>query len=207
LVPELRARGHEVAAVDLPGDDEVAGLPEYADLVEEAIDGRRDAIVVAQSLGGFSAAMACARSRARSLVLLNAMIPLPHETPGEWFAVTGAEEARRRASEAGGYSDEFDVQTYFLHDVPDSVVAEGESYAREEADVVFGQLCDIEEWPDVPTRVLAAENDRFFPPGFQARVARERIETDVETVPGGHLVALSRPFELAERLGGYAAER
>jgi len=30
-VPELRARGHEAVAVDLPGADESAGLPEYAE--------------------------------------------------------------------------------------------------------------------------------------------------------------------------------
>jgi hypothetical protein len=33
VVPELRARGHEAVAVALPGPDESAGLPEYADKV------------------------------------------------------------------------------------------------------------------------------------------------------------------------------
>jgi len=52
VVPELRARGHEAVAVDLPGADESAGLPEYADAVVAAIGGRHDVVVVAQSMGG-----------------------------------------------------------------------------------------------------------------------------------------------------------
>ena len=51
VVPELEARGHEAVAVDLPGPDESAGLPEYADAVIAAIGGRRDVVVVAQSMG------------------------------------------------------------------------------------------------------------------------------------------------------------
>ena len=37
VVPLLRAAGHEAAAVDLPGDDETAGLPAYARLAAAAI--------------------------------------------------------------------------------------------------------------------------------------------------------------------------
>jgi pimeloyl-ACP methyl ester carboxylesterase len=44
----------ESVAVDLPGDDEHAGLSAYADRVLEAI-GTRHVLLVAQSLGGFTA--------------------------------------------------------------------------------------------------------------------------------------------------------
>src|SRR6266545_2310970 len=52
---ELRARGHDVVAPDLPCDDESAGLTEYADTVVAAIGDRTDLIVAAQSLGAFTA--------------------------------------------------------------------------------------------------------------------------------------------------------
>ena len=55
----------------------------------------------------------------------------------------------------------------------------------------------------MPTRVLAGRDDRFFPLDFQRRVARQRLGTEVYVVPGGHLVALSRPAELTDRLIGY----
>jgi pimeloyl-ACP methyl ester carboxylesterase len=203
VVPELRARGHEAVAVDLPGADERAGLPEYADAVAEAIGGRHDAVLVAQSMGGFTAPVVGARMPVRLLVLVNAMIPLPGETPGAWWDHTGWELARIAAARAGGYPAEFDLATHFLHDVPAEVVATGEGHNFPEADIAFGQPCAIERWPDVPTRVLAGRDDRFFPLEFQRRIAGERLGTEVDSVPGGHLVALSRPAELADQLTRY----
>jgi pimeloyl-ACP methyl ester carboxylesterase len=203
VVPELRARGHEAVAVDLPGADESAGLPEYAEAVAEAIGGRRDVVLVAQSMGGFTAPVVCTRIPVRLLVLVNAMIPLAGETPGAWWDNTGWEPARIAAARADGYAVEFDLATYFLHDVPGEVVATGEGHNFPEADIAFGQPCAIERWPDVPTRVLAGRDDRFFPLGFQRRIARERLGTEVDSVPGGHLVALSRPAELADQLIHY----
>ena len=203
IVPELRARGHEAVAVDLPGADESAGLPEYADAVAEAIGGRHDVVLVAQSMGGFTAPVVCARIPVRLLVLLNAMIPLPGETPGVWWDNTGWESARIAAARADGYPAEFDLATYFLHDVPAEVVATGEGHNFPEADIAFGQPCAIERWPEVPTQVLAGRDDRFFPLEFQRRIAGERLGAPVDSVPGGHLVALSCPAELTDRLTRY----
>jgi pimeloyl-ACP methyl ester carboxylesterase len=203
VVRELRARGHEAVAVDLPGADESAGLPEYADAVAEAIGGRHDVALVAQSMGGFTAPVVCARIPVRLLVLVNAMIPLPGETPGAWWDNTGWEPARLAAAHAGGYPAEFDLATYFLHDVPAEVVATGEGHNFPEADIAFGQPCAIERWPDVPTRVLAGRDDRFFPLEFQRRIAGERLGAAVDSVPGGHLVALSRPAQLTDQLTRY----
>jgi pimeloyl-ACP methyl ester carboxylesterase len=200
---ELRARGHEAVAVDLPGADESAGLPQYADEVVAAVAGRRDVVVVGMSMGAFTAPAACARTPVRLLVLVNAMIPLPGETPGDWWGNTGWEPARIAAARAGGYPAEFDLATYFLHDVPAEVTATGEGRDYNEADIAFGQPCAIDRWPDVPTRVIAGRDDRFFPREFQRRVARDRLGLDIDVVPGGHLAALAYPAELAGQLTGY----
>ena len=45
--------------------------------------------IVAQSMGGFSAPLACDRLPVDHLVLLNAMIPLPGETAGQWWDKVG----------------------------------------------------------------------------------------------------------------------
>jgi hypothetical protein len=37
---------------------------------------------------------------------------------------------------------------------------------------------------------------------FQRRVVSERLGIPIEEIPGGHLVALSRPSEVAEKLQG-----
>lgn len=201
--PELRARGHEAIAVDLPGADESAGLPEYADTVVAAIDGRDDVVVAALSMGAFTAPAACARVPVRLLVLVNAMTPLPGETPGAWGSNTGAEQARIAAARTVGYPAEFDLATYFFHDVPAHVAAVGAAHVYPEADIAFGQPCDIERWPDVATRVLAGRDDRLFPLEFQRRVARDRLGLAVDVVPGGHLAMLSYPAELADQLVQY----
>ncbi|MEU4089437.1 alpha/beta fold hydrolase [Streptomyces aureus] len=200
VVSELRARGQEAVAVDLPGADESAGLPEYADAVAAVVGDRAGTVLVAQSMGGFTAPMVCARVPVGELVLVNAMVPLPGETPGQWWGNTGSEAARLAAAEAGGYGTAFDLDTYFLHDVPAEVAAAGADHQGPEADIAFGQPCAIERWPDTPTRVLAATGDRFFPVDFQRRIARERLGIEAETVPGGHLAALSHPSRLVDRL-------
>jgi pimeloyl-ACP methyl ester carboxylesterase len=91
------------------------------------------------------------------------------------------------------------VATYFLHDVPQDVLRAAPR-PREEADVVFGEPCRFERWPEIPIHVLAGRDDRFFPIEFQRRVARERLGKELEEIAGGHLVALSNPEGLTERL-------
>jgi pimeloyl-ACP methyl ester carboxylesterase len=183
----------DAIAVDLPADDPSAGLPEYADLVVAAADGAEEVVVVAQSLGGFTALPACERLNVRHLFLLNAMVPVPGETASEWWEHTGSESARIAAARAGGYTEEIDLDTYFLHDVdPEHLVGMEE---RPEADAAFEAPCTFSVWPR--TTVLAGVDDRFFPLEFQRRVARERVGLDVVEVPGGHCAALSRPEAIA----------
>jgi hypothetical protein len=202
IVPLLRQAGHEAIAVDLPGDDPAAGLPEYADLVVGAIGGRSDVVLAAQSLGGFTAPLVAARVPVASLVFVNAMIPRPGETPGAWWGNTGWDGARVAAAERGGYGTEVDLAVYFLHDVPPDVAAAGEPYQRPEADVVFGSACDFTAWPPVPIRAVAGADDRFFPAGFQQALARDRLGIEADVLPGGHLIALAQPARLASYLLG-----
>ncbi len=202
----LESAGHEAVAVDLPGDDERQGLLDYADIVVRAMDKRSNAVLVAQSLGGFTAPLVCARTPARLLILVNAMIPLPGETPGAWFETTGAAQARSAAAAAGGYSAQFDLPTYFLHDVPEAALRDGPRDQRPQANSIFAEPCRFERWPSLPIRVVASAQDRFFPFDFQRRVARDRLNLDPETLPGGHLVALSNPQGLTDLLLRLALE-
>lgn len=205
--PLLVDAGHEAVPVDLPGDDETKGLSDYTDLVVRAVGSRRDVVLVAQSLGGFTAPLACARVTVQRLVFVNAMIPLPGETPGAWWKNTGSGEARVQAARRHGYADEFDVFTYFLHDVPEEVTRDGAKEERQQADSIFREHCRFDAWPDVPIHVVAGTEDRFFPIEFQRKIARERLNRDVDEVRGGHLVALANPRGLVERLCSYEGAR
>jgi pimeloyl-ACP methyl ester carboxylesterase len=205
VVPLIDEAGHDAIAVDLPGDDEQAGLSAYADRVLDAI-GTRQVILVAQSLGGFTAPLVCARVRVQRLVFVNAMIPVPDETAGAWWENTGWIAAREAAAERGGYSTDFDLATHFLHDVPPEITEQGKAYDRPEADVAFGEPCRFEAWPDVPIHVIAGGDDRFFPIDFQRHVARDRLGLIVDKLPGGHLLALANPRGLADQLLSYLSE-
>jgi pimeloyl-ACP methyl ester carboxylesterase len=200
VIPLLQEAGHQAIAVDLPGDDENAGLPEYTRLAVDAIGGGTDVVIVGQSLGGFTAPLVAASVPVSALVFVNAMIPWPGETPGEWWDNTGSAKARTAAAEAGGYGTDFDEAVYFLHDVPPEVAASGASQQRPEADAVFGSRCDFGQWPAIPIRAVAGADDRFFPVEFQRTLARNRLGLEADVLPGGHLVALAQPDELASYL-------
>ena len=199
VVPRLHDARHETIALDLPGDDPEAGLSAYVDLALAAANAHDDLVVVAQSMGAFTAVPVCTRLAARRLVLLNAMIPAPGETVDEWWETTGWQEACRAAALASGYPEDFDLQTYFLHDVPPEVAADGAKH-REEADIAFQEPCPFTDWPAVPTTVLVGRGDRFFPFAFQNRVARERLGIEAQPLPGGHLAALSQPDAVTSAL-------
>ncbi|GEL20382.1 alpha/beta fold hydrolase [Pseudonocardia asaccharolytica] len=208
LVEELDRRGCEAVAVTLPADDDSAGLVEYADAVIEAIDGRTGLVLVAQSMGGFTAPLVCERVPVDLLVLLNAMVPAPGESPGEWWANTGHTQARAEQAARDGRSlaEEDLVADVFFHDVPPEVTAAAMAAgAPDQSETPFTRPWPLPAWPDVPTRFLQGRDDRFFPLEFQRRIARARLGIDVDEMPGGHLVALSRPTELADRLGAYLA--
>ena len=195
LVPELERLGHRALAVDLPAADPDAGLAAYADAVVTTVrtalgDSPEPVVLVAHSLSGLAAPLVCDRLPVRLLVLLNAMVPSPGETGGAWWANTG-------------HRDPGDTTEAFFHDVPADVAAAAQAEPLEQTDRPFEDPWPLDRWPDVPTRVLAGRDDRFFPLDFQRRVAADRLGVGVDEVPGGHLVALSRPVELAERLVAY----
>jgi pimeloyl-ACP methyl ester carboxylesterase len=89
----------------------------------------------------------------------------------------------------------------FLHDV----IEESAAHVAPQSGTPFGCRWPLEAWPDVPTRVIVGADDRFFPAEFQRRVAQERLGLTPDELPGGHLIALSHPRELAELLEAHAA--
>jgi pimeloyl-ACP methyl ester carboxylesterase len=207
-VPVLEAHGHQAIAVDLPAADDSCGWQEYADAVVHAIGDRRDLTLVAQSLGGFTAPLVCERVPVAMLVLLNAMIPRRGETGGEWWSNTGQGEAQRAYLARIGVSEESaeDDRVLYFHDVPAEVVEE--AFRRGEPRQSWTPMTQpwpLDAWPDVPTRVVAGRDDRLFPAEFQRRVALERLGIDADLLEGGHLIALSEPEALVERIESYRA--
>lgn len=202
VAPELRALGHEVIAPDLPTGSPTATLTDYTDTVVKAIDDHNapavtsgDLIVVAHSLGGFTAPLVCHRVPARLLVLVNAMIPRPGETVADWWANTGQDKAT-----AGTDYDEHEL---FFHDVSPDLEAQALAQVTGQGDAAMLQPWPAESWPDVPTKHLLCRDDRLFPAAWARDHVRQRLGITPDEMDGGHYVALSRPAELALRLDAY----
>jgi pimeloyl-ACP methyl ester carboxylesterase len=192
VAPELRRRGHDPIAVDLPTEDESAGWWDYADAVVEAVGDRRDLVVVGHSMGGFTAALVPARRTVDLLVFVAGMVPAPGESFNDWWMNT--------EYEGSGYED------VFYHNVPPELAAEAQSKERGQADRVLDEPWPLERLPGVPTRYLLCRDDRMFSADWARRHARERLGIEADEMDGGHYISLSRPQELADRLAAYAPQ-
>lgn len=194
VVPLLEADGHRAVAVDLPAADPEAGLDAYVAASLEAVgepEGR--VIVVGQSLGGFTAPVVAERLGASALIFVAAMIPMPGETAGEWWATSGFQQV---------WGDqEMDVGEHFFHDVAPSVVrALIDRGEPEQTDRVMADPFPLAALPAIPTRGIAATDDRFFPAPFMDQLIRDRLGVEPEHVAAGHLPALANPAALARLL-------
>ncbi|MDT5014110.1 MAG: hypothetical protein QOD39_270 [Mycobacterium sp.] len=207
VTPLLSAGGAEAIAIDLPADDDTADLTTYADIVSNAVaDVAGPLVLVGQSMGAFTAPIVASRlqsaGRTPQIVLVNPMVPTTGETPGQWWEASGQASARLAYFQQIGLArTDFDPVEDFFHDVPEPVRAEAFSQPEpQQSDTPFERPWPLDAWPDVPTRVIAGSDDRLFPLEFQRRIVRERLGLNVDAMPGGHLMALSRPQELVALL-------
>jgi pimeloyl-ACP methyl ester carboxylesterase len=195
---ELRQRSHDTVAMDLPVDDDSAGLSEYTDVVIEAIGDRKDVVVVAQSFGGYVAPIVCDRLPARLLVLVAGMVPSPGESAEEMFANTGYDREE--------HGKPTDVVGTFYQDVDPTLLAEVLAKGgRKQSETPSKEPWPLPAWPDVQTRYLLCRQDRLFPAAWVRRVVRDRLGIVPDEMDSGHTPALSHPEELVERLETYRA--
>ena len=206
----LREDGHQAIPVDLPCEDPSAGLSDYADAALAAIGDRRDAVLVAQSLGAFTAALVSTLVPVAMLVYINAMIPLPGESPGAWWTNTGWEDAVREDLERYGQPGEWgpaELSAMFMNDASSELAQEAGRHARTQAGTPFGDRLPQKSWSEVVTHCVIARQDRFLPAPFQRRLARERLQSDPDEIDGGHVAIRTNPDAVVALLEGYVADR
>jgi hypothetical protein len=144
---------------------------------------------------------------ARLLVLLAGMIPVPGESPGQWWESSGYREAaEEQARRDGGKTGNDDPLISYYNGVPRPLAEEAlRRGGRGESSTVYNMPWPLDAWPDVPTKFILCQDDHFFPAAFMRQLARERLGTVPDEVPGGHCAALSHPRELSELLASYLA--
>lgn len=217
---ELRARGHDTIAPDLPCTDESASLDDYAVAVTEAAGNRRDLVLVGQSYGSFTATLAASRLPARLLVLVAGMIPAPGETPGEWWTNTGYRQAVEHQA-ATGHDDPL---VSYYKGVPRELAEEalrhgsrGESAVVWGTPLAFGRLAGradavrpVPGRPDLPGRVPPAGGPRpaGHPRGRDTRLPLRRAQPPRGTQrPADRLPPTHSTVTLLARLRGLSMSR
>ena len=186
---ELRARGHETVAPDLPIEDDRATLTDLAASVLAAIgsmDADDELVVVGQSYGGYVAPIVAERAAADLLVLVAGMIPRPGETSDEMWEATGWKMPTG------------DTTALFYHDVDPALAAEAMARERGQSDATSGEPWPLAAWPDIPTRFVVCRNDRFFTHDWLRVVVRDRLGIEPDELDSGHTPALSHPGELVD---------
>ncbi|WP_315654375.1 alpha/beta fold hydrolase [Amycolatopsis sp. PS_44_ISF1] len=153
---ELRRRGHQVVAPDLPIGEPTARLGDFADAVVAAVgerSGDDDLVVAAHSYGGFTAPLVAERLNARLLVFVAGMVPVPGEAPSRWW-------------ENSGYTpvEGLSVIEQFLADVPAELAAENLARGRDQVSAEWNEPWPPAAYPEIPTRVLLCREDRLFTP-------------------------------------------
>jgi pimeloyl-ACP methyl ester carboxylesterase len=194
---ELRARGHETVAPDLPIEDDDATLEDNAKVVLtaiEAIPDRDELVVVGQSYGGYIAPIVAELAGADRLILVAGMIPQPGETADAMWKDTGWRMPRGADSSAIGV---------FYHDVDPDLAAEAMSRERRQSKSTGGEPWPLRAWPDLPTHFIVCRDDRFFPADWLRGVVRERLHIAPDEIDSGHTPALSHPTDLVELMESY----
>jgi pimeloyl-ACP methyl ester carboxylesterase len=187
---QLRELDHTPVAIDLPIEDPNASWPEYADAVAASVRNKSNIVVVAHSLGGFTAPLVCERVAVRQLILVAAMLPTPGALAGNYW------------SDAGYGALEFDEETFY-HDLSPEARARAKRAERAQADKPMSDPWPLTAWPNVPTRFLLGRNDRALPAAVTQRVVRDRLGIDADEIDAGHCVQLAKPVELAKRIHEY----
>ena len=100
----------------------------------------------------------------------------------------------------------YSTRAVFYHDVPSDLADEAlRRGGRRQSETPGNQPWPLDRWPAVPTRAIICPQDRLFPAAWLRRVVQGRLGIVPGEIDSGHCLALSRPRELAERLGVYLA--
>ncbi len=204
---ELRGRGHDVIAPDLPADDESATLTDYADVVVEAVGNRssRDLVVVGQSYGGVHRTPGRGSARRRCSGPGCRHDPGPRRVAGRMVGQHRLQQRRTRGSSPRWRPDRQPGPVcQLLQRRPAGAGRGGHEQGTGPPLPASGAApWPLDAWPDVPTKFVLCTEDRFFPPDFFRRLVAERLGIEPDEIAAGHCVALSRPKELADLLESY----
>lgn len=212
LASELRARGHDAAAADLPCDDPAAGAEEYARVVIQALEGRDpDLVLVGHSLGGLTIPVVAERLLAqhrpvRGMIFLSPLLPrvgrslnqLRAEEPDRFMPGLAAGQVRHDDG-SSSWQPHAAIATMYP-DAPPPLAEWAAGRLRRQHWRITDEITPLQKWPGVEVTVIACGADAVVNPDWVRREARVRLGAEARVLPGDHSPFLTRPSELADLL-------
>lgn len=213
VIPLLRAQGHGVTAVDLPGrwrePSELVGLTadDYVQVVEQvlhSVDG--PVVLVGHSLGGATISLAAERvpDRVRRLIYLAAFLVLDGQTVG---AIAGTDEHSSLSTlvrrDAGvSYVNPERANQVLYHDCSEADTRVAHRLLCFEPSVMGQTPMRVtpERFGRIPRAYIECLQDRAISINAQRAMQAALPCNQVATMDTGHSPFISRPYELAEIL-------
>ena len=202
---ELRARGHQVVAPDLPLDDPHAGYTARLAPAVELLSGVDGAVViVGHSLGSDYAAVLATKIAEPSVVHLCPRL-------GGFRPPPDAPRRRRPGfpwpaqDESGGMTWDPQAAATGMYGRLDPALARALA-ARLRPMAPAPEPFPLERHPDVPTAVVYAAEDEMFEAAWIRFMARELLGVEPIELPGGHFPMFEVPHRLTAVLDGLAPQ-
>jgi len=210
IVPLLNARGLDTVAPDLPCEDPTAGIADYAAIVEQALDGRDDVVIVGHSLGSLTIPVVASHRPIRRMIFL-CSVPTG---PGPAVAGSMAEMVTPEFLTAPRFRNEEGVELLsnqafrqlFFDDCADAEAEWAIARLRPQAARPTTEPSPLTAWPPVAQSVVLAAADRCVRHSWAVAAARQRLDREEPIIlPGSHSPFLARPAQLADVLAAEAA--
>jgi pimeloyl-ACP methyl ester carboxylesterase len=200
----LTARGHAVAAPDLPKSAPTWGLQDFAAEIARSIAGP-DTVVVAHSFSGVLLPLVARERDCGQLVFLAAVIPEPGRSvrgqfaddPGmfsqDWIAAGPRwfDSAQRE-----GLAEEFLFHDCDRETLPWALRTVETFDTRH----LVTEPAPFTEWPGVRVASVVATDDRTLTADWGRRTTRRLLGTEAIEIRAGHCPHVSRPVEVARLL-------
>lgn len=200
----LEARGHVVAAPELPKQAPQWGLEDYAAEVAKAIV-EPNTVLVGHSLCGVLLPLVPGVNDCALLVFLAAVIPEPgksvreqHTEDPQMFSPKWIESGARWADES---QRDALAKEFLFHDCDEHTL----QWALRTVDPIVTRQLSTQRtplmvWPDVPAASIVPSEDRTLSPDWMRRISRRVLRNEPIEIRAGHCPHASQPTRIADIL-------
>jgi hypothetical protein len=206
VAAELRERGYDAVAVDLPCEDPDAGAEAYARVVLDTLADAEDVVLVGHSLGGLTIPVVAQERRVRAMVYVAALLPAVGSSfddghPAEPDRLMpGLSAGQIRYGDGSSAWQPQAAIALMYPDAPPELAEWAAPRLRRQYWRISREVTPLRSWPAVPSTVIACGADAVVNPDWVRRSARVRFGVEAVVLPGDHSPFLARPVELVDLL-------